>query len=91
LGRNLATFLLFKLAKIKLANPNPPLSSASPVKLRLRVGPRALSEKKRIREQGVNKFLSPSVRNAPKENTLGVNKEGIMYMVRYFFGIYKFR
>jgi hypothetical protein len=49
-------------------------SSASPVKLRLRVGPHALSgKKKRIREQGVNKkFLGLSVRNAPKQNKLGV-------------------
>ncbi len=37
---------------------HPPLSSASPVNLRLRVGPRALSgKKKELREQGVNKFL----------------------------------
>ena len=51
-----------------------PLSSASPVNLRLRVGPRALSEKKRIREQGVKNLVCPSVWNAPKENKLGVNK-----------------
>jgi hypothetical protein len=67
---------------------HPPLSLASPVKLRLWVGPSALSGKKRFREQGVNNFLCPSVRqsvrNAPKENTLGVNKQGIMYRVRYF-------
>jgi hypothetical protein len=32
-----------------------------PSKVRLRVGPRALSGKKRIREQGVNNFLCQSV------------------------------
>ena len=26
--------------------------------------------------------------HAPKDNTLGVNKQGIMYRVRYFFGTY---
>ncbi len=40
---------------------HPPLSSASPVNLRLRVGPRALSEKKRIREQGVKNLVCQSV------------------------------
>mgnify|MGYP007059758343 CR=1 FL=1 len=39
---------------------HPPLSSASPVNLRLRVGPRALSEK-RIREQGVKNLVRQSV------------------------------
>jgi hypothetical protein len=52
---------------------HPPLSSASPVKL-LGVGPRRLSEKKGIREQGVKNLVCQSVRNAPKENKLVVNK-----------------
>ncbi len=52
---------------------HPPHSSASPVELRLRVGPRALSEKKELREQGVSK-KGETDRNAPKENKLGVNK-----------------
>jgi len=39
---------------------HPPHSSASPVELRLRVGPRALSgKKKELREQGVLKFVCP--------------------------------
>jgi hypothetical protein len=46
---------------------------ASPVELRLRVGPRAL-RKKKIREQGVKITVLLSVRNAPKGNQLGVNK-----------------
>jgi len=41
---------------------HPPHSSASPVELRLRVGPRALSEKKEVRYRGVLRFLCPSVR-----------------------------
>jgi len=50
---------------------HPPHSSASPVELRLRVGPRALSGgKKEIRVKGVLK----SVRNAPKGKKIGVRK-----------------
>ena len=42
---------------------HPPHSSASPVELRLRVGPRALSgKKKELRYRGVLRFLCPSVR-----------------------------
>jgi hypothetical protein len=41
---------------------HPPLSLASPVNLCLQVGPRALSEKKRIREQGVKNLVCQSVR-----------------------------
>ncbi len=70
---------------------HPPLSSASPVKLRLRVGPRALSvsEKKELENKGWRTLsVRLSVRNAPKENKLGVNKYGIMYRVRYLFGTY---
>ncbi len=40
---------------------HPPHSLASPVELRLWVGPRVLSEKKELREQGVNNFLHQSV------------------------------
>jgi hypothetical protein len=41
---------------------HPPHSSASPVELRLRVGPRALSgKKKEVRVKGVLKFVRPSV------------------------------
>ncbi len=41
---------------------HPPHSSASPVELRLRVGPRALSgKKKEVRVKGVLKFVCPSV------------------------------
>jgi hypothetical protein len=40
---------------------HPPLSLASPVNLRLREGPRALSGKKRIREQGVKNLVRQSV------------------------------
>jgi hypothetical protein len=41
---------------------HPPHSLASPVELRLRVGPHALSEKKELREQGVKKSVLLSVR-----------------------------
>jgi hypothetical protein len=44
------------------SNGHPPHSSASPVELHLRVGPRALSEKKELREQGVKKSVLLSIR-----------------------------
>ncbi len=50
---------------------HPPHSSASPVELRLRVGPHALGEKKELREQRVSK-KGKTDRNAPKENKLEV-------------------
>ncbi len=58
---------------IPSSNGHPPPSSASPKKvLCMRVGPRALSEKK-TREEGVMK-RGETDGNAPKVNKLGVNK-----------------
>jgi hypothetical protein len=52
---------------------HPPHNSASPIELRLRVGPRALSgKKKEVRVKGVLKSVRVSI--APKGNQLGVNK-----------------
>jgi hypothetical protein len=51
---------------------HPPHSSASPVELRLRVGPRALSGKKK--NLGNRGCWNLSVCNAPKGNNLGVRK-----------------
>ncbi len=48
-----------------------PHDSASPVELRLRVGPHTLGEKKELREQRVSK-KEKTDRNAPKENKLEV-------------------
>jgi hypothetical protein len=54
---------------------HPPHSSASPVELRLWVGPHALSgKKKEVRVKGVLKSVPLSVRNAPKGKKLGVRK-----------------
>ena len=71
--------LTYHLDKWSSSIGHPPHSSASPVELRLRVGPRALSgKKKEVRVKGVLKFVRPSVRpsvrNAPKGKKLGVRK-----------------
>jgi hypothetical protein len=52
---------------------HPPQSSASPVELRLRVGPRTLSGNK-ITWGTRGEEFRPSVRNALKGNKLGVNE-----------------
>ncbi len=52
---------------------HPPHSSASPVELHLRVGPRALSgKKKEVRVKGVLKSVPLSVRDGLKGKKLGV-------------------
>jgi hypothetical protein len=55
---------------------HPPHSSASPVELRLRVGPHALSEKKELREQGVKNFLY--LERSKGEIAWGEKVEGII-------------
>jgi len=60
---------------------HPPHSSASPVELRLRVGPRALSgEKKEVRVGGVLKSVPPSIRPecSKGEEAWGEKVEGII-------------
>ena len=59
---------------------HPPHSPASPVELRLRVGPRALSEKKELREQGVKNVVRPSVHPecSKGEEAWGEKVEGII-------------
>ena len=58
---------------------HPPHSSASPVKLRLRVGPHALSggKKRTSREQGVNNFLCQSGIVYTQKKTYQLEKIGL--------------